>query len=94
MGGGSRMSVLLRNPLCNTEWLVANEKKIKAFLPDTWTHAENLNELQLGYKLKLLGIDWRSELEFGTIMLFLEKIGILQRKEGFQVRANPKTIFK
>lgn len=73
------MSNLLMQTLGNDEWMKANAPKIKNILPDTWTHIANLNGLQLGYQLKLLGIDWRSEDEFGKCMIYLESIGILKR---------------
>ena len=47
----------LMNTLGNEEWLRANEKAVKDMLPETWTHAHNLNGLQLGFRMKLLGID-------------------------------------
>ena len=62
-------------------------------LPATFTHMGNLNGLQLGFKLKLLGVDWRSENEFGRIMVYLEKIGMMLR-DGVTVRRNPHSIFK
>lgn len=88
------MSNDLRNTIGNEAWMRANEGAIKKLLPDVWTHMDNLNGLQLGCGLKLLGIPWYSIDEFGRIMLYLEKIGILQRQNGFQVRANPGSIFK
>lgn len=83
----------LADTLGNKEWLKANEAAIRALLPETWTHMENLNGLRLGYGLKLIGVDWRSEDEFGRVMLFLEKTGMLQRQNDFQVRANHRSIF-
>lgn len=53
----------------------------------------NLNGLQLGYQFKLLGIDWRSQEEFGKIMVYLEKIKIILR-DGLTIRRNPHSIFK
>ena len=82
------------NTLGNTLWLGQNENKLKEMLPSQWTHVDNLNGLQIGWKMKLLGLDWRSEQEFGKIMVFLEKVGILQRQNGLQVRANPVNIFQ
>ena len=69
-----------------------DEDKLKNILPETWTHVNNLNGLQLGFSLKLLGVDWRSENVFGKIMLFLERIGLLLR-EGMTVRRNPHSSF-
>lgn len=79
--------------LGNETWLKANEAKIKEMLPETWTHIGNLNGLKLGFHLKLIGVDWRSPDEFGRVMLFLEKAGMMQRQNGYQVRANPSSIF-
>jgi len=84
----------LIDTLGNTQWLKQNETNIKALLPDVWTHMENLNGLKLAFGFKLVGIEWKSENEFGRIMLFLEKVGILQRTNGYQIRANPISIFK
>lgn len=83
----------LPDTLGSEEWLRANEEKVKALLPETWTHFANLNGLQIGYGLKLLGIDWRSQDEFGRVMLFLEKSRLMLR-EGMSVRRNPQSIFK
>lgn len=80
----------LIDTLGNKTWLKENEAKIKEMLPETWTHMENLNGLKLGFHLKLIGVDWRSQDEFGRVMLFLEKIGMLQRQNGYHVRANPE----
>lgn len=75
--------------LGNIDWLLANEDALKKLLPDTWTHVENLDGPRLAYGLKLLGVDWRSVQEFGRAMVFLERVGIMQRQNGYQVRANP-----
>jgi hypothetical protein len=83
---------LLLETLGNNDWLRSNEGKIKSILPETWTHVGNLNCLQLGYKLKLIGIDWRSEEEFGKCMIFLERIGMLLR-DGLTLKRNPKNLF-
>lgn len=83
----------LKDTLGNESWLLANEKAVKEILPETWTHVHNLNGLQLGFQLKLLRIDWRSEEEFGRVMLFLERIGLMLR-DGMMVKRNPHSIFK
>lgn len=83
----------LKNTLGNEDWLRKNEQAIREMLPTTWTHINNLNGLQLGFKLKLMGVDWRSQDEFGKVMVYLEKIGMMFR-EGMTVRRNPHSIFK
>lgn len=83
----------LETTIRNPEWLKKNEQAIKDIFPQTFTHMHNLNGLQIGYKFKLLGIDWRSQDEFGGIMVYLEKIKIILR-DGLTVKANPHSIFK
>ena len=83
----------LKDTLGNEQWLKDNEAAIHELLPDTWTHMNNLNGLQLGFKLKQLGVDWQSENDFGKIMVYLEKIGMMLR-DGMTVRRNPHSIFK
>jgi len=85
--------VSLQDTIGNEQWLRENETRLKEALPETWAHVRNINGLQLGFKLKLLGLDWRSEEEFGKTMVFLEKIGIMLR-DGLTVRRNPNSIFK
>lgn len=85
--------MLFQETLGNVEWLKENESKLKEMLPETWTHIQNLNGLSLGFQLKLLGIDWRSEEEFGKVMVYLTKIGLLLQ-DGFTVKRNPHSIFK
>jgi hypothetical protein len=82
----------LQDTLGNDAWLRENEDKVKALLPETWTHIGNLNGPQLGYRLKLLGIDWRSENEFSRVMLFLEKTRFMLR-DGLTVKRNPQSVF-
>ena len=82
----------LQETLGNDAWLRANEAAIKALLPETWTHVANLNGLQIGYGLKLLGIDWRSQDEFGRVMVFLERAKFMLR-DGMNVKRNPQSVF-
>jgi hypothetical protein len=75
------------------EWLCNNEDALKKLLPDTWTHIHNVDGLKLGFGLKLLGVDWRSENEFARILVYFERIGLLIR-EGMAVKRNPCIVFK
>jgi len=79
------MSEALLNTIGDPDWLKKNADGILEALPETWTHMHNLNGPALGFKLKLLGVDWRSEDEFGKCMVFLERVGILKR-DGLLVR--------
>lgn len=86
------MNPLLKKILSDPDWVRENEPKIKELLPETWTLMTNLDPLKIGFGFKLLGIDWHNEDEFGWVMVYLEKTGILQRKD-YLVRANPDRIF-
>lgn len=86
------MTETLKATIGNDEWWAANEDKVKAILPAKFTDLRDLKGLHLGFGLKLLGIDWRSDEEFGGVMILFEKIGVLQRL-GTQVRANPDRVF-
>lgn len=79
----------------NVEWMKKNEDKIKAELPETWTHIKNkeFSPLALGFTLKVLGVDWRSEDDLVKIMLLLEQLRIVQR-EGSTIRRSPDSIFE
>ena len=83
----------LQDTLGNAEWLRANEQKVKDMLPETWTHIGNINGLHLGFQLKLLGIDWRSEEQFAKVMVFLTRAGFLLM-QGQTVKRNPHSVFK
>jgi len=69
----------LDTTLGNNEWLKENAEKIKAIFPNTFTDVRNLNMLGIAFQFKLIGIDWRSQDEFGKVMVFLEKAGFIIR---------------
>ena len=75
----------IQDTLGNQKWMEGNAAKVKALLPETWTHVANLNGLQIGFGLKLIGIDWRSENEFGRCMVFFERCGLMKR-DGLLVK--------
>lgn len=47
----------------------------------------------MGFQMKLMGIDWRTDAEFGRVMVFFESIGLMQRQNVYQVRCNPNWEF-
>lgn len=75
----------LADTLGNPQWMAENAEAIKKILPEAWTEILKLNGLQLGYQMKLIGIDWRSQDEFGKVMVYLERVGLMQR-DGLRVR--------
>jgi len=78
--------------LLDPAWMFLNEAKLKGLLPEVWTHFGNIEALQIGWNLKLIGVDWRDPDDIGHIMRYLEKIGILLR-DGMTIKRNPHTIF-
>lgn len=78
----------LVSTLGNEDWMEANADALQRLLPATWTHMANLSLLRIGFELKVLGVDWRTEAELTNIMVFFERSGLMQR-ENFLVRANP-----
>jgi len=78
----------LKETIGNSDWMIKNESALKEILPKTWTHMENLNLLQIGFSLKILGVDWRRKDDLPKIMVFLEEIGVMAR-DNYLVKANP-----
>lgn len=83
---------LLKTLACE-KWMKDNAEKLKALYPTIWTHMSNLNGLKIGFSLKSLGIDWRTNEEFSILMVFLERIGVSERQNLMQIRANPNYKF-
>lgn len=80
--------------LANKEWWEKNLDTIREkIIPATWTHIANLNGMAMGFQMKLLGIDWRDQNEFGRVMVFFEKIRLMQRNNLMQVRHDPTWVF-
>lgn len=77
--------------LGNSAWLSKNKQALLNILPETWTHLSNINGLQIGFQLKLLGVDWRSEEEFGKVMTYLEKIKFIDR-DGVLIRRGARPL--
>lgn len=61
--------------IANPEWVKAHHMELSEMMPETWTHMHNLNMLAIGFKLKLLGVDWRSNIELGICMGILAEHG-------------------
>jgi hypothetical protein len=83
----------LKETVFDYEWMKIHEQKLKEFFPETWTNVSNINGLKIGFGLKLLGVDWRTEEEFGAILLLFEDLGLLLR-EGYTIRRSNHVVFK
>ena len=89
------MSQALLNTIGNAEWVSKNEENLRKLFPETWTHKDNtdISILRTGFQFKLLGIDWRSEQELVSCMVYLTKIGVIQ-VQGDLIRRNPHSVFR
>lgn len=72
----------------NTTIDAVNLSVVRNVLPETWTNVANLNWLQIGFHLKLAGIDWRSDRDLTNAMAALERAGVVQR-DGYCIRRTP-----
>lgn len=77
----------LKQTLGDGGWFAKNRDALRAILPETWTLMANLNLLQIGFQLKLLGVDWRSADELTRIMVYLERTGVMLRDGNLVRRA-------
>ena len=85
------MSTLLRPTLGDPKWLADNRDALRELFPETWTLGANLNLVAIGFKLKLLGVEWRSYDELSRILAFLTKIGVvLVAENGTQFRRSAR----
>jgi hypothetical protein len=75
----------LATTLGSNAWMNLHAAEVKALLPETWTHVQNVNLLRIGFELKLLGVDWRSNDELAKCMVYFEKAGLM-RRDGVLVR--------
>jgi hypothetical protein len=54
------------------------EEKVAAVFPETWTHARNINWLQVGWRLKLLGV-WPVGMPLEQVLATCERLKLLLR---------------
>lgn len=67
----------LVNTLGSADWLQQNEREIRSLFPPEGVMIDQTFFMRLGFKLKLLGADWRSNDELIKSLLFLRKAGIV-----------------
>jgi hypothetical protein len=77
------------------KFLLAHARQIAALFPPTWTHFENIGQdgaVRIGFQLKLIGVDWTSNDEFGSVLARCAILNIIQHSPENQllVRANPE----
>lgn len=69
------------NVLRDIDWLKKHYEELKGLFPEVWTHSSNINFLAIRFRLKLMGVDYRSEKEFTSIMVYFTKIGVCEVKQ-------------
>lgn len=69
----------LRSTLGNPQWLAANRAAITSILPTDWKPAIDY-VLPIGYRLKLLGVEWSTESELIKIMDYLQRIHLIDTR--------------
>lgn len=85
---------MIMNRVKNRQWLVENEQSIKELFPEEWTHFDNQNPVALGFKLKLMNIDWRTTNDLADIMTFFGDVGMYEiDRESNLIRRNPNLLF-
>lgn len=87
---------ILKDTLGSPEFLREHEWTIKGLFPEEWTHILDFGQsgaMKVGFGLKLIGVPWSNQEEFGRIMVYLEKIHFVQRN-GLMIRRNPQSSFR
>ncbi len=86
---------ILKDTLGEISWLAEHENGIKNLFPAEWTHVLEFGQvgaMRVGFHLKLVGVDWRDQEEFGRIMVYLERVKLIER-ENLMIRRNPSNVF-
>jgi len=82
---------LLEPTLGNPAWMAEHRDDLRQLFPETWTLGANLNLMAIGFKLKLLGVEWRSMDELSRILAFLTKYGVvIVGENGTQFRRSAR----
>jgi hypothetical protein len=82
-----------KNNLYSVNWIRKHHEDLMNALPDMWTHIENIDFTMLGLRLKILNVPWDTKDDLHQILVYLESIDLIQRKNGYQIVRNPDTVF-
>lgn len=77
--------MLYKSTLGNVDWLNENEKTLRKIFPDTWTHLNNISDVQIMYQLKLQSVHISNE-HIADFLVFMEDCGVIER-QGFTIRS-------
>lgn len=88
------MSTKLQSTIGNEAWMRANAEKLRSAIPADWTAPDQTLMLRIGFAIKVIGVEWHSQQEFGGCMAFFERAGIMEVRGGIstgnvQIRRRP-----
>lgn len=78
-----------KDNLYSLHWLIENHENLMNLLPATYTHEDNLDFVQFGFSLSLLGVHFENKEDLEEIILYLESLNLLNRKNEFLIVRNP-----
>jgi hypothetical protein len=94
MATNSVDSPLVPVPEAIVKFLKHKQKEIKNIFPETWTHTANINWLGVGFKLKVVGFDWKSQDELAIILSVLERERLILREGVHLIKANHLDVYE
>lgn len=78
-------SEYLKKTISSAPWREEYREKLLDLFPTTWTNISNVDLLQLGFKLKLMGVDWRTQEDLAAVLAICEENKLLLR-DGYLIR--------
>jgi hypothetical protein len=79
--------------LYSVDWLISHHDRIMTYLPETWTHIDNIDYVKFGFQLNLLGVPWETKDHLIEIIHYLERLKMVNIKNEFQVVRNLDNVF-
>lgn len=79
------MSATLASTLGSREWIEANQEKLRDLFSRDGEAVTQRYLLMIGFKLKLMGVDWRTYDELVKTLIFLRKAGIAAVSNGGKI---------
>jgi hypothetical protein len=70
------------NTLFNGDWLIQNHDKLINLMPETWTHVDNLDFMNLGLTFDMLGVHWETKNDIFDILNFFHSVDMIKIKNG------------
>lgn len=70
-------SIKLRETIGNSYWMELNKAAILKPIPTEWTSANKV-QLQFGFALKVLGVNWSTTDDLVIAFMYLESLGLVE----------------